>query len=72
MRPGETGWLNRSASAAELADLMTAAIEEPEEVQRLGAAAIELRADLIRPFATQLTELSALYDELTTQARRPS
>jgi glycosyltransferase involved in cell wall biosynthesis len=72
VRPGETGWLNRSASAVELADLMTAAIEEPEEVQRLGAVAIELRADLIRPFATQLTELSALYGELTTQARRAS
>lgn len=69
VRPGRTGWLNRSASAVELADLMTRAIEDPREVERLGLTAIELRGDLIHPFASQLAELSELYDELLTGSR---
>ena len=64
VRPGETGWLNRSASAIELADLMTVAMDAPGEVQRLGARAIELRDELIRPLAAQVSDLSALYREV--------
>lgn len=64
VRPGETGWLNRSASAEELAELMVAAIEDPREVERLGAAALGLRNQLIAPFAAQLADLCALYEEL--------
>src|SRR4051794_10944761 len=33
--PGETGWLNRSASGAELAELMARVIERPPEVADL-------------------------------------
>lgn len=64
VRPGQTGWLNRSVSGDELADLMTRAIEDPAEVERMGTAAIALRDDLIHPFAAQLAELFELYDEL--------
>lgn len=70
VRPGETGWLNRSASAIELADLMTVAMDAPGEVQRLGARAIELRDELIRPLPAQVSDLSALYREVL--GRRPA
>ncbi|HWE12935.1 MAG TPA: glycosyltransferase [Solirubrobacteraceae bacterium] len=69
VRPGATGWLNRSASAAELADLMAAAIEDPAEVQRLGRGAVALRGELIRPLARQLEDLSELYDEVLSRRR---
>jgi glycosyltransferase involved in cell wall biosynthesis len=64
VRPGQTGWLNRSRSADELAGLMTRAIEDPSEVERLAATAVQLRDELIRPFTSGLAELSSLYDEL--------
>ena len=67
VRPGQTGWLNRSCGATELAELMIAAIEDPAEVQRLGARALGLRDELISPLAVQVAELSALYDEVLAQ-----
>lgn len=71
VRPGITGWLNRSASAAELAELMAAAINDPETVRRLGASALALRDELIRPFARQLEDLDALYADVLTRRRGP-
>jgi glycosyltransferase involved in cell wall biosynthesis len=63
VRPGETGWLNHSASATELAELMIEAIEHPREVQRLGARAVELREELITSSARQRAETYEIYGE---------
>lgn len=73
VRPGQTGWLNHSASAVEMAELMSRAIEDPAEVRRLGAATVRLRHELIRPFSSGLAELSELYHELVgrTHEGRP-
>lgn len=64
VRPGQTGWLNHSGSADELAELMVGAIEHPEEVERLGETALELRGELIKPFASALARLGGVYGEL--------
>lgn len=64
VRPGETGWLNQSVSASELASLMASAIADPGEVLRLGERAVELRDDFIRPFAAQLRDLELVYAEV--------
>jgi glycosyltransferase involved in cell wall biosynthesis len=64
VRPGQTGWLNRSGSADELADLMAAVIENPDEVARLSESAVSLRDDLIVPFDAGLMKLSALYERV--------
>lgn len=69
VRPGQTGWLNQTSSAAELADLMAAAIEDPGQVRRLGRTAIELRDELITPFSSQLAELSELYERVLSRHR---
>ncbi len=60
-RDGETGWLNRSASAQELAAHMRSAIRRPDEVLRLHRAVVAQRAALIKPMARHLDELDALY-----------
>jgi len=60
-RDGETGWLNRSASAEELERHMRTAIRRPEEVLRLHRAVLARRAELIKPMARHLDELEGLY-----------
>lgn len=67
VRPGRTGWLNRSASAPEMADLMVGAIEDPDEVQRLGRTAISLRNELVCPLERHLSELDAVYEAVRLQ-----
>jgi glycosyltransferase involved in cell wall biosynthesis len=62
--PGRTGWLNRSCSANELAELMAAAIENPGEVQRMGNTATALRDELISPFASGLAGLEVVYRDV--------
>jgi glycosyltransferase involved in cell wall biosynthesis len=61
VRPGETGWLNRSCSAAELADLISAAIERPDEVEQLSRSTVGLRDEIIEPFAAGLDRLTGVY-----------
>lgn len=61
VRPGETGWLNQSCSVAELADLMAAVIERPEEVEAVRRSITERRDGLIEPFAAGLDRLAVIY-----------
>jgi glycosyltransferase involved in cell wall biosynthesis len=70
VRPGQTGWLNHSASARELADLMAAAIGDPDEVQRLGETAVKLRRELIEPFESGLVKLGAVYEQVLARKGR--
>ena len=61
VRPDETGWLNRSCTAAGLAELMAAAIEHPDEVERLSRSVQERRPELIEPFEVGLERLMDAY-----------
>jgi glycosyltransferase involved in cell wall biosynthesis len=70
VRPGETGWLNTSCSAQELADLMESAIDHPNEVQRLGESVVRLRDQLVKPCQTHLADLGSIYAKVMS-ARRP-
>jgi glycosyltransferase involved in cell wall biosynthesis len=63
VRDGETGWLNRSCSAPELAVHMRAAIRAPEEVLRLHRSVLARRRELIKPMADHLAEVEAVYRE---------
>jgi glycosyltransferase involved in cell wall biosynthesis len=68
VREGETGWLNHSASGAELAALMSAAIDDPVGVVRLRQSVRDRRAALVRPMADHVDEVEQLYAELVPAA----
>ena len=70
VRPGETGWLNRSGSATELAELMVDAIERPDEVKRLSRSVSELRDELVEPFGSGLRRLSGVYEQALAAQRQ--
>jgi glycosyltransferase involved in cell wall biosynthesis len=73
VRPGQTGWLNHSATAGELADLMVSAVEQPDQVKRLSETVLESRDELIEPTDVALARLGGLYAELLRPpSRRPA
>ncbi len=63
-RDGETGWLNRSCSADELARIMAGVIERPEQVAELNARLIEARDSIVKPVSRHASEMDAIYREL--------
>ena len=63
-RDGETGWLNRSLSAGELAEIMVGAIEAPERVAALSSRVRAARGSLVKTTAAHAREMDALYAEL--------
>jgi glycosyltransferase involved in cell wall biosynthesis len=63
VRPGETGWLNRSLSPREMADLMAHAIENPDQVEQLSRSVTALRGELIEPFDAALARLETAYEQ---------
>jgi glycosyltransferase involved in cell wall biosynthesis len=71
VRPGETGWLNQSGTAEELATLMAVAIEHPAEVGELRRRTAARRPELIEPLDSALARLAALYAELWTKQGGP-
>jgi glycosyltransferase involved in cell wall biosynthesis len=70
VQDGSTGWLNRSAGPAELAQLMATAIDEPGEVVRLHRAIVERRDELILPMARHVDDVERAYDEVLTPPAR--
>ncbi len=63
-REGETGWLNRSCSAQELARIMSGVTERPEQIAELN---LKLRADrdsIVKPMACHGAEIDAVYSEV--------
>lgn len=66
---GETGWVNRSAAADELARLMMRLIDDPAEVERMRRSVLAHRDEHVRPLAPHVAEVAALYDELLAPAR---
>lgn len=63
-RDGETGWLNRSCSAEELARIMAGLVEHPERVAELSARVIAARGAIVKPMARHAAEMDAVYREL--------
>jgi glycosyltransferase involved in cell wall biosynthesis len=63
-REGETGWLNRSCSGIELARIMAALIERPQDVAELNTRVLAARDAIIRPMAAHAGEMDGIYREL--------
>jgi glycosyltransferase involved in cell wall biosynthesis len=63
--PGETGWINRSCSGEELAEIMGGIIDRPDQVVRLNRSIRERRDEIIKPVEQHLPELDEIYAELT-------
>jgi len=68
-REGETGWLNRSCSAAELARVMADVIERPEQVAEVNAKLRAARGSIVKPLARHGEEMDALYREVIAARR---
>jgi glycosyltransferase involved in cell wall biosynthesis len=66
--PGETGWLNRSCTAAELADIMAGIAEAPETVSALHDRLVAERPAAVKPMAAHVEEMRAIYADV--QGRR--
>ena len=63
-RAGETGWLNHSCSAAELARIIAGIAERPEQVVELNEKLIASRDSVIKPMGRHADEMDALYREV--------
>jgi glycosyltransferase involved in cell wall biosynthesis len=61
--PGRTGWLNRSRSSDELAQIMVDVIENPGHVVELNGNLRAERDSLVKPLARHVDEMDAIYDE---------
>ena len=64
-RDGETGWLNRSRTAEELARIMIGVIERPDAVARLNARILEARDVIVKPVSRHADEMDSIYADLT-------
>ena len=62
-REGETGWLNRSCSAAELARIMAGIVERPEQISELNAKLLAGRDAIVKPMARHADEMEVVYRE---------
>ena len=63
-REGETGWLNHSCSAEELARIMLGVIERPGQVAELNERIRVARDGIVKPMARHVDEMDAIYHEL--------
>lgn len=63
-REGETGWLNRSLGADELARIMLGIVEAPAQVGDLNARIRARRETLIKPMGRHADEMDAVYAKL--------
>ena len=63
-RDGETGWLNRSLSADELARIMLDVVRRPEQVGELNGRIRANRGSIVKTVAGHADEMDAIYAEL--------
>lgn len=63
VREGETGWLNESRSAEEMAAILTRLIDDPGEVAERSRGVLAARDELIMPFERHVGEIEAAYRE---------
>lgn len=69
-RPGQTGWLNRSCSARELADVMLDIIARPEQIADLNATLRARREEIVKPMRVHLEEMDEVYRRLVAHWER--
>jgi glycosyltransferase involved in cell wall biosynthesis len=67
VRDGETGWLNRSCSAEELARIVGEIVDRPEQVLELNAALRARRDEIVKPMAAHADEMDAIYREAVAE-----
>jgi glycosyltransferase involved in cell wall biosynthesis len=60
-REGETGWLNTSCSAEELARIVTGIADRPEQVVELNERLIASRDTVVKPMGRHADEMDAVY-----------
>jgi polynucleotide 5'-kinase involved in rRNA processing len=65
VREGETGWLNRSCGAEELARIMAAIT--PDEVAAMSARVNGARDRIVKPMARHGEEMAAIYAEVLAE-----
>ena len=63
VREGETGWLNGSRSAEEMAAILMRLIDDPGEVAERSRGVLAARKELIKPFERHVGEIEAAYRE---------
>ena len=63
VRDGETGWLNASRSAEEMAAILMRLIDDPGEVAERSRGVLAAREELIKPFERHVGEIEAAYRE---------
>lgn len=68
VRDGESGWLNRSCTAAGLGQILLDIVERPEQVDQLSHVLRERRSEFILPFARHVDELETVYREVIANA----
>jgi glycosyltransferase involved in cell wall biosynthesis len=61
VREGETGWLNRSCSAEELADIVVEIAARPEHLAELSERIVADRDRIVKPIARHADEMDAIY-----------
>jgi glycosyltransferase involved in cell wall biosynthesis len=64
VREGETGWLNRDATASGLAEAMARCIDDPGAVAAMRASVRERRARFVKPMPDHVREVEAVYAEV--------
>jgi glycosyltransferase involved in cell wall biosynthesis len=67
VREGETGWLNRSRSAEELARIVEGIVERPGQVAELNARLRERRGDIVKPMSAHADEMDGVYEEAVAE-----
>jgi glycosyltransferase involved in cell wall biosynthesis len=65
---GTTGWVNRTADAGGLAQIIRSIIAEPKQVADRNAWILEHRDELIKPLERHLAELEEVYTSIIEAA----
>jgi len=63
-REGDTGWLNRSCTAEELAGIIHGVVDRPDQVVALNSRIRANRNLLVKPMARHVEEIVAIYQEV--------
>jgi glycosyltransferase involved in cell wall biosynthesis len=69
-RDGETGWLNHSRSADELARIISGIVDRPEQVAELNEKLIAGRDAIVKPMARHADEMDGVYEEAVSARAR--
>lgn len=65
-----TGWINKSSSAEELADIISALIHNPAEIVKMSAKIVENREKIIKNMARHFKEIEDMYTAVIEKKRR--